>query len=139
MYDLIAIDPGNHAGVVYFIKSEIVRAELVLDAKQSPRECTDTLVVEVPRIYPHSPADPESILKLAYTAGRLVGNFEAVKIVKVEPRGWKGQRPKKVDNRYTMSLLSVAESKIVKAAAPPSLLDNVIDAAGIGLWKLGRR
>ena len=77
---------------------------------------------------------------LAFHAGMLAARVKAKSVRLVKPQQWKGSRPKEVDNRLTMGLLSDQERRIVAAVnAPPSLLHNVIDAIGIGLWAIGRR
>ena len=51
----------------------------------------------------------------------------------VHPRVWKGQRPKDVDNRWTLSQLDADELAVAGKN------HNVLDAIGLGLWRLKRR
>lgn len=139
-WDLVAIDPGKEAGIAYFEKGLLVNAELVNNAlDHRDRERAAVLVVEIPVIYPHSPADPASLVKVAFSAGLLVGFFHVDELIKIDPHGWKGDRPKDVDNRYTMSKLGPVEVTIVNTSTSRGKLHNVIDAVGLGLWHLGRR
>lgn len=83
---------------------------------------------------------PSTILDLAYSAGRLVGHYRLQNVTRIKPSQWKGQRPKDVDNPYTLSLLTPEEREVVnRCGVPPSLLNNVLDAVGLGLWHVGRR
>ena len=139
-WDVVAIDPGKQAGIAYFEGERLVKAELVKNPlAHREKELARMVVCETPVIYPDSPVDPATMIKLAFTAGLLVGLFECSDLRVVDPRGWKGQRPKGVDNRYTMSLLDPIETSIVNASTTRGKLNNVIDAVGIGLWHLGRR
>ena len=139
-WDLVAIDPGNDAGVAYFENKRLVRAELITDVRAPrERELAHTVIIEVPQVYPHSPVNPNNLLTLSFTAGLLAGHFESSNLAKASPRQWKGQRPKDVDNRYTLDLLDAKERSIVNTSTSRGQLHNVIDAVGIGLWFLKRR
>ena len=141
---LVAIDPGKKAGVARFGDEDLVEALLVSPDKLPGAPQADKLVIERPTIYPGSRIRPSSIITLSIDVGRLVQWVAAknpnIEVEYVQPRRWKGQRPKNVDCRYTLSLLNPAEERIVNdSRCPPSQLHNVIDAIGIGLWALGRR
>ena len=141
-WDLVAIDPGERAGIAYFHGGELLLAEAPQASRpmQEPREKVKQAVLEVPFKYPRDNIDPNRLITLAVTAGRLLGRFEAKGVLFVHPRQWKGQRPKNVDIRYTYKLLSPNEQKVVdKATTLKTERHNVLDAVGIGLWKLGRR
>lgn len=113
-------------------------------------DITDLSVVcEMPRMARGRPERINDQIDLACSAGiiasALVRHFENVPdIVEdtqfVYPSTWKGQRPKDVDNKYTLSLLEERELEILdNCYVKKSLKHNVIDAIGIGLWKVGRR
>lgn len=92
-------------------------------------------VIELPRIYPvrRWKGDANDLIRVAVTAGAIAGALGAP-VQFVEPRAWKGSRPKDVDNRYTLGLLSEAERATMDATS-----HDVVDAVGLGLWALGRR
>lgn len=105
-------------------------------------------MIEVPRVYPQKAwkGDPNDLITVALVAGFLghVLSFYYEKpddqIEFIHPSTWKGQRPKKLDNDLTLSLLEGSELAcfdILKA--PKSKIHNVIDAVGIGLYGLQRR
>ena len=93
------------------------------------------VLIEQPTIYPHSKANPTHVMALQLKVGELKGRFEMIGCVVelVEPRTWKGQVPKEIHGRRTMSVLTPAE-----AALAAGKRHDVLDAIGLGLWKLGR-
>jgi hypothetical protein len=103
------------------------------------------MVLEVPQIYAGGgKGDPNDLVDIAVAGGVVVGRCTRENtdqdIVYCRPRDWKGQRPKAVDNRYTLGILEESEVAIFDACGVTAgLKHNVIDAIGIGLWKLGRR
>lgn len=135
---LIAIDPGDKAGIAVFYDQLLVRAELVVGASergwvwQGPYQMH--VVCEMPQKYRGSIADMQSLLKLAFTAGYLVSSTQPSSLRLVLPREWKGQRPKTADNHYSQRLLGEHERALLDGAD-----HNVLDAVGLGLWALGRR
>ena len=144
MSSLIAIDPGDFAGVALFEDELLKRVEFVVGAArvgwkwEGPSHCD--VVCEVPQKYVGSNAEMQSLLTLAVTAGYLIGAVQPSTVRTCFPRDWKGQRPKKVDNAYTLKLLTDQERQILEGSdIPASQRHNVIDAIGIGLWALRRR
>jgi hypothetical protein len=101
------------------------------------------VVIEVPQVYQQrlQKGDPNDLIDVAVIAGIAAGAaapFAEPQLVR--PHKWKHNRPKAFDNAYTLSLLSAEEKLVVDSCgAPKSKLHNVIDAVGIGLWRLGRR
>jgi hypothetical protein len=92
------------------------------------------LVVEVPRIYPHSrdqKGDLNDLLELAGVVGALTGVFSVVSFV--YPADWKGQLPKKVMNDRVLMTLGLDEGDALVHHD-----HNTLDAIGIGLHDLGR-
>lgn len=144
MTDLIAIDPGEYAGVALFLDDQLAETQLVVNAPYRgwvwPGPYGIPVVCEVPQKYTGSPVDMKNLLTLAFTAGYLVSSMQPSKLTRVFPREWKGQRPKNVDNKWTLRLLSDQERHILEVSnIPKAKMDNVLDAVGIGLWQLGRR
>lgn len=104
-------------------------------------------LVEVPRIYPHGRTpNPNDIVKLALAAGELVGVLRAfgVETLTVEPRAWKRTLEKSTccrrvwgklreDERYTAAEYEPEPKGDIRGGK-----DHVLDAIGIGLWRLGR-
>ncbi len=101
-------------------------------------------IIEVPKVYPHSSkksadgtehnVDPNDIVRLAYLAGVLAPGVETV-----TPQEWKKQVPKKIHNQRVLSRLNEKERYLIEDYnCPAHLKHNVIDAVGLGLWKLGR-
>lgn len=155
---LLAIDPGTkrkhsdgtaRAGIALFDGDKLAACWLFASPDiaglataiglQAP---VDLVVVEVPKVYPRSPADPEDLILLAFTAGLLAGSARAADLKMVRPAAWKGQRPKDVDTALTLATLTDAERETFGRCTydiPKGLRHNVIDAIGIGLWQLGRR
>ncbi len=59
--------------------------------------------------------------------------------ISVYPPQWKGNVPKKIMTERIKKLLTPKERAILDAGDwPKSLEHNVVDAIGIGLWRLGR-
>lgn len=150
---ILCIDPGKDSGWALFWQKQLVGCGLL---KVSPENSTqykvladrqrslDVCVVERPRIYPgrNQKASPIHIITLALMAGAAMGHcgLRAARQVYVEPKEWKGSRPKDVDNRRTISMLLPAELAIVNLSkTPKSKLNNVLDAIGIGLWFTRRK
>jgi len=150
---ILAIDPGKDSGWALFEDGLLVGCGLLqvtsTDATQYKALADrllvlDVCIVERPAIYPgrKQKASTTNIITLALTAGGAMAHCgrRARKKIYVEPRKWKGQRPKDVDNRRTISLLSAAEKKIVgQSGVGETKLNNVLDAVGIGLWYLERK
>ena len=139
---LVAIDPGKHAsGIAVF-------RDRVLEAVYYTKD-TDVLswlfapdvrvIVEVPQVYSYerSKGDPNDLVDLAFAAGRMTRDFEHVDVVR--PKQWKGQLPKDVHHQRVMAKLVQPECDVIhRAQVAQSKLHNVLDAVGLGLWKLGR-
>jgi hypothetical protein len=109
----------------------------------------DLLVIECPQVYPRSKkrVDPNRLIVLARRVGRAEDRAELLRIPVelVFPRAWKGTVDGDVMIERIRSRLSAAELALVDGALGPKgkpvakgKLHNVIDAVGLGLWKLGR-
>jgi hypothetical protein len=142
--NLVAIDPGEKAGVAVFHEQRLVAVEFVVDAVgrgwcwKGPYGVP--VVCEMPQKYVGSNIDMQTLLTLSFSAGYLVSSVQPSELKLVFPREWKGQRPKEVDNPFTLRILSDQERHILEVSGiAKSQQHNVVDAIGIGLWALGRR
>jgi len=93
-------------------------------------------ISEVPQVYRvgASKGDPDDLIQLAGVVGVFSALFTATTYLGVKPREWKGQVPKDVHHARLVKTLTPKELAMVKAAAPPSLRHNVLDAVGIGRY-----
>lgn len=144
MSDLISIDPGEKAGIAVFYDQRLVRVELVVGAVDRGWVWSGPyglpVVCEMPQKYVGSIIDMQTLLTLSFSAGYLVSSTQPSSLSLVFPREWKGQRPKQVDNAFTLRVLCDQERHILEASGiPRSQRHNVIDAIGLGLWALKRR
>jgi hypothetical protein len=149
---LIAIDPGKAGlGWAAFEGGRLIETGLIANgslseafrvlkevcAKYRPGDA----VIEIPQVYQQrlQKGDPNDLITVAVIAGIAAASFlpYGIEPQLVRPSRWKGNRPKAVDNQYTLSLLDEDEKcKLVKVS---SKQHNVLDAVGIGLWRVGRR
>ena len=101
------------------------------------------IVIEIPQIYNQRywKGDPNDLIDVAFSAGAALGYINPYgEVLLVRPKEWKGSRPKDVDNRHTLKLLTEEEMAIYERMdLAKSLRHNVIDAIGIGLWAVERR
>lgn len=145
---VLAIDPGAHPGFALFDDEDNELSEcgnVLINAYINEAR----VVYEKPFIYPHSKADPNTIITLAVTAGRLIERCSVCHpiIVAYAPRDWKGQIPKTTSlknyiiYRRVLNALNVDERKeLADTLSDISAKDgfDVVDAVGIGLHDLGR-
>jgi hypothetical protein len=149
--NLLAIDPGKATGWAYFDKETLVSCG-VLKFNPHPEYFSfmeyrrfSKIIIEKPKIYPvrQWKGDPNDLISVALIAGWVAGFLDEVSsnIEYVTPQAWKGNRPKEVDHRHTMSLLSTEEKEVIKRTKGvlKSQKHNMIDAIGIGLWYLRRK
>ncbi len=141
---LVAIDPGNQAGLAYFISNQLIGVDLITQAVANNWKWDgpniDRLVCELPCWRKGSPVRVDSLITLAYTAGYITGQIPAESIETVLPHEWKGNRPKNIDNSFSLRILNVSERAVVDdSKIPKHIIHNVLDAVGIGLWALKRR
>ena len=145
----VAIDPGDLAGIAMFVDGKLTHVELVKDAVARCWRWSGPfglpVVCEIPTKFHLSQrtqrhASVDSLLTLSFTAGYLVSALQPSWIRKVNPREWKGQRPKPLDNALVMHLLEDQERHILdEARISAAQRHNAVDAIGIGLWYLRRR
>lgn len=141
---LMSVDPGkNEFAWAYFVGNKLSKCGLCCDINNKDVNKLvygAEAVIEVPQIYPQRvwKGDPNDLIDVALTAGRVSTAFPRFEFVR--PHAWKGNRPKNIDNSYTLTLLTPDELNILNYChVIKSKKHNVIDAIGIGLWKLGRR
>lgn len=144
---MLAIDPGQNPGFALFDEGEL--AECGNTYLENHRH-EARVVCERPMIYPHSKANPNNIITLAITAGKLVEicSQNVYVVVKwYEPRQWKGQLPKTkkladyVVYKRVLKALNVEEKEELAdtlARVSAAAAFDVVDAVGIGLHDLGR-
>jgi len=138
---LLAFDPGNRTGWAKFVGQELHSAGL-LKAGRPELGLPQRVVIEVPRWYPHEhKVDVNDLLDLGQKAGWLKGFYEdlGAETEYVYPRTWKGTVPKDIHNERVLQKLSSAELSVLQKKPRATKFDhNMVDAVGIGLWKLGR-
>ncbi len=146
---LMAVDPGvKSMGVACFSRDnkllwvELERAdslyEMLGNVSGYVYKNVHT-VVERPQVYRHGPGDPNDLISLALVAGAWGGSADRTGLIEfVLPRQWKGNVPKDIHQPKILASLDPDERQLVEGIRPKSLRHNVIDAVGIGLWKLGR-
>lgn len=125
--------PGRGPEAWRAMASAVV-AHLALDPAV-PKE----LVVEKMVHYPGSPVRTDDLMELVGVSGAVVGALDPCSAYfTYTPKEWKGSVPKPVHNKRTMARLTPAESELF-ASIPRGLVNNAIDAAGIGLFRLKRK
>ena len=150
---LVAIDPGRDAGVALFVGGRLVGARLVNGLRPSPGlvglgllSGDAEIAVEIPVLYPggRSRAPGGDLITLAYRAGRLVEAVDAalgprnVKVVELAPAAWKAQVPPAVLEERIRERLNADELALVEGATGLVRMHNVLDAVGLGLFRLQR-
>lgn len=140
---LIAVDPGKKTGVARFESGRLVEAYVAEPAALLERKIypPPRVVIENPRWYPYDHKDVNDLLDLAVLVGRYQQHFagQGAQVELVWPRTWKGTAPKKVTNMRALAALSPEELAVVPLRPRAKDVDNnVADAIGLGLWKLGR-
>lgn len=104
----------------------------------------NTVCIEKPRVYPQvrqRKGDQNDLIDLAMVAGAIAGSVaKGSKLITYYPHEWKGNMPKEKMTKHILSLLSPAERALVDKEQEKcgALIHNVIDAVGIGLFRLGR-
>lgn len=104
------------------------------------------VLVESQMIYPNGKAEvPDNdIVKLARKAGELAGWYSVLGTRReyVLPRTWKGTVPKAIVEKRVLAVLDEQETLLIystMSARAKKLDHNMVDAVGIGLWRLGRK
>lgn len=154
----LAIDPGTKAtGWAVFDGRKLSMAGL-LRAKDAAHMAQELallssslrlpaayygLYIERPQVYSRyrTQADPNDLIGVALVAGAALGIFSpfAQGVSMPRPMDWKGQLPKEIHHRRIFAELDLEERRGVElGGVPKSLIHNVNDAIGLGLWAVGR-
>lgn len=161
---LICIDPGlRGCGVAYFEGTRLVRADYVknpasgrgyfahakmgLTVEIWARDAVGarpmpTVLVEHPRIYPGAPnKDLNDLLDVVAVGAACATNLQEQYVGKpsetVYPSEWKGTVKKSVMTARIKAALTPDELKVC-GFTNKSDDSDLLDAVGIGLWRLGR-
>lgn len=162
MTKMLAIDPGLRAvAVAYFENSELKDIVWVRNPEQTARDFqawyemtmavaevvmdekgwapVDVLVIERQQVYKSYEAriDPDNIIQLTGVAGGLNVFLESTHRFGYLPRQWKSNKKKDDFTKFILSKMSDDERKLFDGVTGRKLSDCV-DAAGIGMYHLGR-
>ena len=145
-FGLLAVDPGYRAmGWALFQGDQLESCGLARGVLLSetvsklPVTFCNELVVEDQQIYRTTKARHADILKLAQSAGAVIGAVKHFNLTMYLPRQWKGTVPKEVFARRILTRLSEHEMTIFDSVkCPKSMRHNIVDAIGLGLFKLRR-
>lgn len=155
--DLISIDPGfRYFGYSIFSENKIIYADLskvesdqweawegqpplfthLKDIVESQTWSQRKAVIEFPQVYQETP-NPNDIVKLASACGAYTAILQSLgfEVIWVKPKEWKGTVPK--DVMLKRILAKIEESEYPCIMKPKD--HNVIDAIGVGLWRLNRK
>jgi hypothetical protein len=162
---VLGCDPGNNTGIAWFLDGRLFACylaapgdELVVPAllyRRTPLGPSTELdgaahaVFELPKFYPPktygSPAKAynvgNSLIRESVTLGEWKHQARrlGMTLEEVLPRTWKGTMPKRAMLACIVKSLDVNERALVRALGlPASLVHNVLDAIGIGLWSCNR-
>lgn len=139
MGDVTAIDPGVQQGWARFSGGCMYACGL-----GEPPALIGEVVIELPEYRPSQRdrrVDPNDLITLAVRVGKLAARAEARGLVVelVRPTRWKGSVPKRIHHQRIGRALTVEEHAVLNGVrVADSLRHNVLDAIGIGLWKIGR-
>lgn len=146
---LLAIDPGASTGWAEFVYGEAgvykgMPGLVAAGANAADRVCRpkpDVLVIEKPRIYPmrNMKGDPNDIVTLAVTMGRLLERHHCSRVHQPHPQQWKGQITKDAHHAKIFSALRPAEQEIAALAGKglsKKAVSDMMDAIGLGQWAI---
>jgi hypothetical protein len=144
--DLLCFDVGRRmSGWAQFVSRRLVRAghcsfeELIVCLVP---QLGSKVLIEFPNKEKHRKEIPlDDLLQLARRCGRLEQHYggHGYVVDLVLPSTWKGSVPKRVMNDRVLSRLVEAERSLLPRRPRAGDYDhNMLDAVGIGLWKLGR-
>lgn len=156
---MICIDPGLRGiGMAIFSENELHRAEYVknphngrgyaahsalahqIHIYQAYRNLFSEALIELPQVYPGMPkTDLNDLIDVAgvgaacaYVLAEYYGFVKSV-----FPREWKGSVDKQVMLKRIWSKLTPGEQAVVQKTNK-SDTEDILDAIGIGLWRLNR-
>lgn len=150
---VLSIDPGKHAhGCALWESGELTSAWYQRDEgwEKALEERIGwfyahlaAVVYEFPRVYPQSRSrgglkGQNDLLDLAFSAGRAVEAVSSLggapRLVRYEPREWKGTAPKEIMIERFKERLSEDERDRVELPTRKDLRHNVWDGVGVGLY-----
>jgi len=155
---ILCVDPGlRGCGMAVFDGGHLVRAAYVKNPVEHGRgykahvgmgnaafdwcdEVLDRVIIEHPRVYPSSAqqkGDPNDLLDVVAVGAAVASGWWGIECETVFPSEWKGQVPKETMTERIRRSLTDDERKNIEKC-PASLMHNVLDAAGLGLYRLGR-
>lgn len=145
--NLLAFDPGKRTGWAWFRWGKLSRAgyskfgELIADPPRPTERSLLLVVIETPQWRPREHLDINDLLELAVMAGRLEQTYveRQAHVERVLPTTWKGSVPKEHHHPHVVKCL--APDEVLVMPLRPRAKDhdpNMLDAVGLGLWKLGR-
>lgn len=148
MTHVVGIDPGETTGFAWFVGDQLSRAfawpfsEFIAAPPFTERESMD-VVIEMPKWRPHSHEEIDDLIGVAEKVGRIEQFYvmQRKRVRLVWPNIWKGSVPKAVHNERVLRALRPAEVELLprRPRSKKNPYDhNMVDAVGIGLWKLGR-
>ena len=133
---ILAIDSGKTTGWALFVDKVLVGNGHCLFSDVPLQDDVDLVVVETPVYYPaeRRVGSAKSLIAQSYCAGVAVGAYYStrVEVLEITAQIWKGTTDKDISHDRIVRLLSEEELKVLKKDK------NARDAAGIGLWKVGR-
>lgn len=135
---MISVDPGNCSGYARWENSQLVSCgvfDLRTDQTTPWYWDDDALVIERPQVYRNGKGDPNDLITLAITCGKIEALYRDVQ--EVLPNTWKGNVPKDIHHRRILDKLSPRELAVIPFL-PATKRHNMVDAIGIGLWYLYR-
>lgn len=148
---LVSIDPGvHHAGVAYWEDGKLKHAYLLgpvkdrwlgmIDGLNRYNTETDTVVVEIPQVYPGSRVRPEDLIQLAASAGALARTFNGLSYIQARPAVWTKQTTtnKAIRLGRAWERLTPHERSYVDLPRAVIRQADVLDAIALGLWYLKR-
>lgn len=147
---LCTVDSGAKAGAALWYQGQLQFCRLVREREiwewqsQIYNLCltyqvdVTKTVVETPIVRSNqgTKVDPNKLIKLGVSAGRLVPAFSGT-VQTIIPNQWKGTLPDEVLYARIMMALTETEKALIPDLAE-GLLHNVLDAIGIGINELGR-
>lgn len=152
---LVTFDPGSQTGWAVFLRGKLracgycSKKKLWEEKVWKAVRTGSLVVVEIPILYhTHKERNPQAVLTNGILGGEIKGFALArgALVEEVSPaRKWKGTIPKvKAGEKYLIEervllALSSKECQLIKkskSARARGLNHNLIDAVGIGLWRL---
>jgi hypothetical protein len=143
--NVIAIDPGETSGWSWFRNSSLVACAKHRGIPRLPEGAgfkgEGKIVIEKPMVYPGAPVDVNDLITLAIKVGEwkeyLWARFGVEPELVTAPT-WKGSVPKEIHHQRLLKVLTEEERAIMPKTKSGKYDHNMLDAVGLGLWKLGR-